>query len=644
MVGWWLNVTVLKRVVPGGQAMKANTALCLLLLGCGMAVTVWNRRAWAGWAGRILAIGAGLVAAASVVERLSGVNLHIDQLLASDGLSTVFPGRMSMATGLLLLMLSASVAIYERWARAAEILSGVALAGAMLSALSLAYGVTSLSVVGAFSSMAVHTAGCLMLLGASLLLASSQRDATGVLGSDYVGGEFTRKVLPFVIVMPPVVGYLRLWGQRLGWYGTEFGLALFAMLNVLFVTAVVIWTAALLDKADMRRRQLEADREDLLVRERAARERAEASSRAKDALLSVVSHELRTPLTPAVMLVRSMQNDPSFPREFREDIDTVAEQLKVETRIVNDLLDMANLSTAGLHLQKDVIDLRQVLEECALQAAELVKEAGIALKVDSGVVPLRVEGDRGRLQQILRNLLDNAIKFSPRGSTVTAKGIANSSEVRIEVTDTGVGIPEAAIGRIFEPFEQADSSTTRRFGGMGIGLTIARNLAAAHGGSLQATSPGAEQGATFILTLPAVSAKAAMPAQPSAPAFVPMTLLIVEDNPQTLKLMSRLLKAKGYTVITAESATAALQAAVERPVDVVVSDIGLPDMSGWELFQSLRQIKPLRGIAVSGFVSDEDRERSLAAGFHAHLDKPLDIDFLDRMIRQAAVAGKLAPV
>jgi CheY-like chemotaxis protein len=285
--------------------------------------------------------------------------------------------------------------------------------------------------------------------------------------------------------------------------------------------------------------------------------------------------------------------------------------------------------------------VREAVEICR----DEIGAAGLNVDVELRAAEHLVEGDPARLQQIVWNLVKNAVKFTPKSGQIRVRS-RNVDEpagrrLVIEVSDTGVGIASEILPKIFHAFEQGDPSVTRQFGGLGLGLAVSRSLAEAHGGRLAGSSQGKNQGATFTLDLPITRTflvdDTPRPEHGAVPAGAGLRLLLVEDNADTLRVMTRLLRRKGHRVTPADSVAAALEAeAAEGPFDLIVSDIGLPDGSGLDLMRQLGAGRVLPGIALSGFGMEEDLRKSEAAGFSAHLIKPVDFLTLDAAIRQAA--------
>ncbi|WP_422928734.1 PAS domain S-box protein [Singulisphaera sp. PoT] len=384
---------------------------------------------------------------------------------------------------------------------------------------------------------------------------------------------------------------------------------------------------------------------------RAAKETAESASRAKDQFIAALSHELRTPLTPVLVNVTAMLEDSETPDMIRPTLEIARRNIALEARLIDDLLDVTRISQGKLRIRRESVDAHELVGRALEICRDEIGTAGLNLELRLEAIENRVEADPARLQQMIWNLIKNAVKFTPKRGLIQiktrneppARREATRPDWVIEVSDTGIGIDVEVLPKIFNAFEQGDPAVTKQFGGLGLGLAISRSLAEAHGGSLAASSSGRNQGATFTLRLPTISppVRALEPPRPSeddSSAPLPkLRVLLVEDNPDTLRVMTRLLRSRGYEVAPADCMAAAIEA--ERtvgPFDLVVSDIGLPDGSGLDVIRHIRSARPVPGIALSGFGTEDDLRKSGEAGFVAHLIKPVDFPTLDAAIRQIA--------
>jgi two-component system, chemotaxis family, CheB/CheR fusion protein len=375
------------------------------------------------------------------------------------------------------------------------------------------------------------------------------------------------------------------------------------------------------------------------ARERAAREETERASRAKDDFLAVLSHELRTPLTPVLTTVQMMERDASLTPEQRESVEMVRRNVELEARLIDDLLDLTRISRGKLELFFAPTDVHRKVRHVAGICDSDLRSKHVALNLELNAPRHHVRADAARLQQVLWNLLKNAVKFTPQGGSITVRTQeAGSGRIRIEVSDTGCGIAPAVLPGIFDAFVQGGRAVTRRHGGLGLGLAISRKLVEMHGGTLEAFSGGVDKGSTFTLELPVTATAAREESKPTQPAGGEAppgrTILLVEDHPDTAKTMKKLLHHSGYQVRTADSVASALRAADAQAFDLLVCDIGLPDGSGLDLMRQLLAKRPVTAIALSGYGMEDDVRRSKEAGFVDHLTKPVDVRRLQEVIRQ----------
>jgi PAS domain S-box-containing protein len=378
-----------------------------------------------------------------------------------------------------------------------------------------------------------------------------------------------------------------------------------------------------------------------------ARDTAERASRAKDDFLAALSHELRTPLTPVLLTVSELREDMNLSAEIREQLGMMERNIALEARLIDDLLDLTTISRGKLQIRPQPCDAHSLIE----MAIEIVSGDALAKKISIERVlsaqNSSIVADPARIQQVIWNLLRNSVKFTNRGGTISIRtgNIQNSewrSGLRIEVSDSGIGFDPTLVDQIFLPFDQGELTGEHRFGGVGLGLSIARAIMNLHGGRITATSAGANKGATFIVELPNADALTngtgspiSHPGASSGNAHTPVTplnLLIVDDHENTLKSLQQLLRRRGHEVVTAGNVAEALMAASRGKFDLVISDLGLPDGTGTELMEKLRDLYGLRGIALSGYGLEDDVARTRKAGFVAHLVKPVQFAELHKLI------------
>jgi PAS domain S-box-containing protein len=368
----------------------------------------------------------------------------------------------------------------------------------------------------------------------------------------------------------------------------------------------------------------------------AAKSAAEAANNAKDHFLAVLSHELRTPLTPVLAMSMMLEGEPGLAPAHREMIQTIRRNVELEARLIDDLLDITRITRNKLELNVRRVDVHKKIENVIAICADDAAAKSISVKAKLQAASHNIDGDPARLQQVIWNLLKNATKFTPdSGEICISTSNPAPGRLRITVSDTGIGIDPEALPRIFDAFEQGGREVTRRFGGLGLGLAIAKALVEMHGGTIAAYSPGIGRGATFCVEVNAVEPEAAASPQPQTPQLpqIRCRILLVEDHQDTRRVMARLLRNMGCTVEAVESIADALNRVAAQQFDLLISDIGLPDGSGTELMQRVKG-SGMRGIALSGYGMDEDLARSAQAGFDVHLTKPVNIDELAAVIRR----------
>jgi len=376
---------------------------------------------------------------------------------------------------------------------------------------------------------------------------------------------------------------------------------------------------------------------------RAAKAEADEANRSKDQFLAALSHELRTPLSPVLMTVEVLASDPALPQRARDDLDVVRRNVELETKLIDDLLDVSRAASGKLQLRRETTSLHRLLEQVVTVCTsdQFTKQLRVVTGFGATVDTVRV--DAARIQQVFWNILKNAIKFSGEGGEITlATEDAAAGRVRVLVRDRGAGVPPDVLPRLFNAFEQGDSGVTRRYGGLGLGLAISKAIVDLHGGSIRAESAGPGRGATFIVELDTTDAIPAQtpPAEPQTPGQRPagLRILLVEDHADTAACLARILKALGHAVRTAHSVGAALRLAEEGPFDILISDIGLPDGTGYDLMREIKQRYGSRGLALSGYGMDEDLAKSRDAGFDEHLTKPVNLRALEAAMRRLTTA------
>ena len=426
-----------------------------------------------------------------------------------------------------------------------------------------------------------------------------------------------------------ILSALAVWGTLRGYgpFAMESGNQ--SLLTLQASTAILIITAMALAAGMAERRRAEA----AIEQQRAT---VEAANRTKDNFLAMLSHELRTPLTPVLAALDALRTQPQPAAELDTTLAMMRRNIELESQLIDDLLDLTRITKDKLQLQFEPVDAHQaianVIEICASEA----EAKKLQVRLDLQANDFRVMADPAKFQQIIWNLFKNAIKFTGENGVITITSANHLPHIlTLGVSDTGIGIEPKIMERIFNPFEQGERSFQRRFGGLGLGLTISKSLAQAHGASLIAKSEGRDRGATFLLTMKTAGLEEAV-ARPGAlePLTAPagLRILLVDDHPDTCAALERLLTLRGHSVDAAHSVSGALEIAGRNSFDLLISDVGLPDGNGMELFRRLLATRPIRGIAISGFGMDADIGKSLEAGFSEHLVKPVKLEKLEAAI------------
>ena len=385
--------------------------------------------------------------------------------------------------------------------------------------------------------------------------------------------------------------------------------------------------------------RLEQTRKDMLEREQAARASAEEASRLKDQFLAMVSHELRTPLNAIVGWSEMLRGRRLSAEDCAKAAESIYTNSRRQARMIDELLDVARITTGKLRLERTAVNLEQVVAD-ALEVVQVAADGkGVQIDVEIAQPVGTLFGDPGRLQQVTWNLLSNAVKFTPPGGHVLLHLDRVESAAVMTVTDTGVGIAPEFLPFVFEPFLQADATTRRAFGGLGLGLSIVRHLVEAHGGTVAVDSPGEGRGTTFTVRLPIIS-RSVSPWRRGASvdwrselenpemSLKGMSVLVVDDDRENCEVVAANLASREAEVLTAESAAQALDVLQHSHIDVLLADIAMPTEDGYSLMRKVRALEAaaskVPAAAVTALARDEDRQQAFNAGFQLHLAKPID--------------------
>jgi PAS domain S-box-containing protein len=372
------------------------------------------------------------------------------------------------------------------------------------------------------------------------------------------------------------------------------------------------------------------------------------ANRRKTEFLATLAHELRNPLAPLSNGLHLMRLASTQPEMLEKTRQMMERQIQHMVHLVDDLLDVARISTGKVELRRRRMDLQEVVRTALETSASLIDAGGHRLAVDLPPQPLPMDADPTRIAQVVSNLLNNAAKYTPQGGHIALKVRVDGDQALLTVSDTGVGLPPEAIEKVFEMFAQVPG-TGKPHGGLGIGLSLVQSLVALHGGSVSAASPGVGQGSTFTVRLPLLTQRSdtmadttsAQPVSPSSQLHV----LVVDDNTDAAESLGVLLDIEGHAAHIAHTGAEALQVAQSQALDVVFLDIGLPDMTGYDVARRLRMLPSMQNtmlVALTGWGTQDDRQRTREAGFDRHLTKPAELPAVEELLRAAAQAKTAA--
>jgi signal transduction histidine kinase/CheY-like chemotaxis protein len=630
----WSNAGI--SIQPNAAIAVMSAALAVLLLSGG----------YTG-AARLLGVLVAAIGGTVLLQYASGIDLGIDNLFLFGrtwGNSLVLvPGRMGPPGAVSWTMIGLAIVLASvqsrQWPRA--VAPGVALIATAIASLSLIgylYGASALYTVPSITVIALQTSTFILANSLAVVLSLPEHAPVRLLEDETAAGALTRRVLPAVIVVPIVLGVLRLWGEQAGFYDLAFGTSIRTLAEIVLMSGLLWWAANTISR-QAHARQLA---EDQLL------ESLRDADRRKNKFLATLAHELRNPLAPvrnAVALLKSRtQPDPLVNRVS----EVIERQVSLMARLMDDLLDIGRITNDRLELRRERVDLVAIVRDAVDMCQPMIQRSGHEISVMAPQPSIVVEADPTRLGQVFGNLVNNACRYmAAKGQLWVTIERTGSAAAVVTITDTGMGIPPEQLSSIFEMFSQVDR-TNRPHGGLGIGLHLVKRLVEMHGGQVSAHSDGPGLGSRFTVRLPALPESVTIEPvpkplpTPSEPR-VSRRVLVVDDNTDNAELLKILLEEEGHETFMAHDGVEGLAAAERLRPDVVLMDLGLPRIDGFDACRRIREQpwgKQMLMIAITGWGQDVDRRKSQEAGFDHHLVKPVDANDISALMCGSAAVGQ----
>jgi signal transduction histidine kinase/CheY-like chemotaxis protein len=618
-VGWVADLRRLTDWYNSGISIQPNTTIAAMAAGAAVVSLALDKRR----AAAALGLLAGVIGAMTVIQYVVNVDLGVDALLLFGRpwgrLGAVAPGRMGppAATSFTLLgiglLFAAGILRFRPLAPA----FGLMVAGiATLSLMGYIFKASVLYTVPRLTTIAFQTSTVLFALGMGLVAALPEEQPIRLLRDPGAAGLLARRALPFIIVLPVVLGFLVEKGVIAGLYDPRMGTATLVAMLIFLLTGLLTWGAFVVNGRELEQRRAES----------ALKE----ADRRKDVFLATLAHELRSPLAPirnALHILRASGERIPAPAS----IDMVERQVGHLVRLVDDLMEVSRISRGQPQLRPERVALATIIAAAVETNRAKIDAASQRLSVSLPSEPLMLDADPVRLIQVFGNLLHNATKYTDRNGQLSITATRHGDRVTVSVRDSGIGISPALLPHVFEMFTQGDQARGRDTGGLGIGLALVQSLIHLHGGSVEARSEGLEKGSEFIVQLPLARGNGAEPPR-EAPAAVRTShhrILVVDDNQDIADSLAELLGISGAETEVAYDGFVALERLNTFHPTVAMLDIGMPKMDGYELCGRIRGQDPtIVLIALTGWGQPEDVRRAKAAGFDHHLTKPIKPDTL----------------
>ncbi len=512
------------------------------------------------------------------------------------------------------------------------------LAISSLSLIGYWFGANELFGVALYTGIAWQTSTMLAALAMGVMTATRKHGIVAALGRNDAGGTVLRRLVVPIVGIPLLLGWALVTGEQARVYDLAFGTAMLTLAEIALFVWLLWWTANGISEHARAAKQATRALRESEQRYREIAEAARDADRRKDVFLATLAHELRNPLAPignALAIIKLGEDDRGMLRELS---GTIERQFSHMVRLVDDLLDIGRITRDKLELRTEHLELASIIHQAVETSRPLAEELGHELRVSVPPEVMWVRGDPVRLAQVFSNLLNNACKFTEAGGTISMSLERRDGEAVVSVKDSGIGIAPDKLDSIFEMFEQVDKTLERTRGGLGIGLTLVKRLVELHGGRISAHSEGPGRGSEFVVRIPLrpENTMAASPAaMPGGAGIKPQRILVVDDNRDAANSLAMLLRMSGHEVETVNDGPEAIERAESLQPDLILLDLGLPGMSGYEVCHLLRQTprgKNIRIVALTGWGQEQDRRDTREAGFDDHLVKPVDLTALTRVL------------
>ncbi len=641
--GWIFEIESWKGgALSNGITVKANTGFAFLISG--ISLTLINAKQLSNFTRISAIILASILMCMSALidlQHLFNLDFTIDQIIAIEvpgEAATASPNRMGppaatsfFLTGLAVLLILKKNPHSENKASICAIIIGII---ATLSTLGYLYGASVLYAIAKLTGISFTTAICLLILSSGIFTSCRRSEILKLFFANDSGGILLRRMLLPCVILPAILGYVAIVGFKNGLYDAPFGTALLVVYFVLIFTSLLISCARIVKKTD-------SERIELLESERAARTEAENAAQSRDEFLATLSHELRTPLNAilgwAQLLKRGELRD-----EHIKGVNIIEKNARIQAQFIEDMLDMSRSIAGKLVLNSSPLNLIQIIKTCVDAQMLSAKDKKIELQFHTKTDQAIVMGDSERLFQVFSNLLTNAIKFSSVDGRIWVTAEIHSGQAEVSVIDTGQGIKKEFIDHLFDRFRQEDGSITRRYGGLGIGLSIVKDLVTLHQGTIEPFSEGEAKGTTFTVKIPLADQNYDIEEAQINNNWDPESncinlkgdkILVVDDHAETRELLCRILETYNATVVTSSSVDEGLELLKKENPDILISDIGMPERDGYDLIKTIRNMtnsnkSNIPAIALTAFVRKSDKANAFSAGFQYHLSKPLDANEL----------------